>query len=318
MPDRPFRFGIGVSSANTTEPRAMLERARLAESVGFSSLLISDHLLDQFAPLIALSAIAQMTSTLRLGTFVLNNDLRHPAVLAQELASLDLLSGGRLQIGIGAGWNLEEYEWMGLPFERHATRFARMSEAVHILKGLLGAGPLSFKGEYYQINQMDGRPKPRQKPHPPFLIGGGGKRMLTYAAQEAQIVGLAPRLPAPGKPDLRSVLAEATLEKVGWVRAAAGAAFDSLELNTYPCLGPVEVTDDALAAGRARADGLYQRYGVEFGVEELLDSPHVFIGTVDQLEQKCLGLRERFCISNILLLGDVVAFAPVVERLAGR
>jgi alkanesulfonate monooxygenase SsuD/methylene tetrahydromethanopterin reductase-like flavin-dependent oxidoreductase (luciferase family) len=139
MATRPFRFGIGVTG--TRERGAVVERARLAESLGYSTLLVSDHLLDQFAPLIALSTIAQATTTLRLGTFVLNNDLRHPAVLAQELASLDLLSEGRLEIGIGAGWNLPEYEASGIAFEGHGTRFARMTESVAVLKGLFGAEP---------------------------------------------------------------------------------------------------------------------------------------------------------------------------------
>src|SRR5206468_456136 len=162
----------------------------------YDALLISDHLLDQLAPLPALAAIAQATSRLRLGTFVLNNDLRHPAVLAQELATIDVLSEGRLEIGLGAGWNVPEYEAAGLPFDRHAVRFARMSEALQILKGLFGDAPFTFDGEHYQISQMEGWPKPVQRPHPPILIGGGGRTVLSFAARYAQIVGLAPRLPS--------------------------------------------------------------------------------------------------------------------------
>jgi hypothetical protein len=152
------------------------------------------------------------------------------------------------------------------------------------------------------------------------LIGGGGKRMLTYAAQEANIVGLAPRLPGGGgtRADIRSVLGPETLEKVEWIRSAAGERFDSLELNTYPCLGPIAVTDDPRKEARALADRLEERYGVRLTEDELLESPHVFYGTVQQLEEKCIALRERFCISYVLVLGDIEAFAPVVERLAGR
>lgn len=315
MPHRPFRFAVGT--AGLKERSALVEHARTAESIGYSTMLIADHLLDQLAPLIALSAVAQATSRMRLGTFVLNNDLRHPAVLAQELASLDLLSDGRLDIGLGAGWNVSEYTAAGMDFDSHGVRFRRMSESVSVLKGLFGEAPLSFAGEHYRIAEMNGLPKPLQKPHPPLMIGGGGKRMLEFAAREAQIVGLAPRLPSPSKPDLHSVLAEATDEKVAWIRAAAGDRFADLELNTYPCLGPVEVTDNPRGAARALSERLVERYGITLTEDELLDSPHVFYGTVDQLADKLLGLRERFGISYMLVLGDMHAFAPVVERLAG-
>src|SRR5262245_46989499 len=174
MSDRPFRFATGTNRLR--DPAALAEHARTAEAMGFSSMLMADHLGDQLAPLIAMTAVAQATTRLRVGTFVLNNDLRHPAVLAQELASLDLLSGGRVEIGLGAGWNVPEYTASGLPFDGHAVRFARMSESVRILKGLLsGADPVSFEGVHYRITDMAAVPKPVQKPHPPLLIGGGGK-----------------------------------------------------------------------------------------------------------------------------------------------
>ena len=315
MTHHPFRFAIGTGGHKQRGP--LLEHVRTAESLGYSTVLVADHLLDQLAPLIGLSAIAQATERMRLGTFVLNNDLRHPAVVAQELASLDLLSDGRLDIGLGAGWNVPEYVAAGLEFEPHAVRFARMSESLQILKGLFGDGAVNFDGAHYRITDMDGLPKPVQKPHPPIMIGGGGKRMLEFAAREAQIVGLAPRLPSVGKADIRSVLADATADKVAWVRAAAGERFDQLELNTYPCLGPVQVTDDPRAAARELAARLAERYGTELTEDELLESPHVFYGTVEQLVDKITGLRQQFGISYVLVLGDMHAFAPVVERLAG-
>jgi probable F420-dependent oxidoreductase len=262
--------------------------------------------------------VAQVTSTIRLGTFVLNNDLRHPAVVAQDLASIDVLSGGRLEIGIGAGWNIDEYRAAGLSYDRFAMRFARMTEAVAVLKGLLGDGAFSFSGSHYTIAEMDGRPKPLQKPHPPILIGSGGRTGLEFAARNADIVGLAPRLPRPGQPDVASLMLAATAEKVEWVRNAAGERFDQLELNTYGSIGPAHVTDDALTAARALAERLGGRYGVEVSAEDVLDSPHVFIGSVQQLVDKCLMLRERFGISYFLPLGDLTEFAPVVERLVGR
>jgi probable F420-dependent oxidoreductase len=312
---RSFRFAFGGSAKDRA---GLIEQAQRAEALGYSTYLIADHLLDQFGPVPALTAVAMATTRLRLGTFVLNNDLRHPAVLAQDLATLDALSEGRLDIGLGAGWNAEEYTGAGLTFDRHGVRFERMRESMQVLKGLFGDGPFSFQGRFYQITDMDGRPKPHQRPHPPFMLGGGGRRMLTLAAQEAQIVGLAPRIPTAPQPDIRSALAEATGEKVAWIREAAGPRFDSLELNTYTALGPVQVTDNALAAARAVADRLEQRYGVPLTAEELLDSPHAFIGTVPQLVEKCLALRERFNISYIFAFGALEEFAPVVQQLAER
>jgi alkanesulfonate monooxygenase SsuD/methylene tetrahydromethanopterin reductase-like flavin-dependent oxidoreductase (luciferase family) len=187
-----------------------------------------------------------------------------------------------------------------------------------VLKGLFGEEPFSFEGKHYQIAEMNGRPKPVQKPHPPIMLGGGGKRLLAFAAQEAQIIGLAPRLPHPATPDIASCLAPGTLEKVQWIREAAGARFAELELNTYSALGPVQITDNALAAAAELSTRLEQRYGVKVDEHELLDSPHVFIGTVAQLEEKCLGLRERFGITYIYAFGDLEGFSKVVERLATK
>ncbi len=315
MPHHPFRFAIGTNGLK--QRASLMEHVHTAESMGYSTVLVADHLLDQLAPLLALSAIAQATTRIRMGTFVLNNDLRHPAVLAQELATLDLLSDGRLDIGLGAGWNMSEYTAAGLEFDAYPVRFKRMSESLQILKGLLGNGKVTFAGTHYRITDMEGLPKPAQQPHPPIMIGGGGKRMLQFAAREAQIIGLAPRLPSPANADIRSVLADATAEKISWVREAAGDRFDELELNTYPCLGPVQLTDDPRKAAGELSARLQERYGTKLTEDELLDSPHVFYGTVAQLVDKIKGLRERFGISYMLVLGDMHAFAPVVERLAG-
>lgn len=189
---RPFRFSVG--GGTPLSAKALGERGRKAEALGYSTYVLSDHLLDTLAPNVALAAIAAVTSTLRIGHFVLNNDLRHPAVLHQELATLDVLSEGRLDIGIGAGWNEPEYRASGVAFEAVPDRVSRLEDAVAVLKGLFRDEPLSFAGRHYTITAMDGRPKPVQRPHPPILIGGGGKRLLELAAREAQIVGLAPRI----------------------------------------------------------------------------------------------------------------------------
>jgi len=284
--------------------------------MGFHALVIPDHLLDQLSPVPAMATIASATERLRIGAFVFNNDLRHPAVLAQELASLDVLSGGRLDVAIGAGWNRPEYEAVGIPFEPPPVRQARLAEAIAVLKGAFGEGPFSFHGEHYTISELDGRPKPVQRPHPPFMIGGGGRRTLTLAAREAQIVGLAPRILPGVLGDPRSITIEATAEKIGWVREAAGDRFDEIELNVYPSMSSIVVTDHARAQVAALADRLRQRTGVDISEDDLLESPHIFIGSIEGLAEKLRTLRERLGI-NSFMVGEIDELAPMVERLAG-
>src|SRR5258707_3294311 len=166
--------------------------ARRAESVGYHELVIPDHLIPQLGPIAAMAWIAAATERLRIAAFVFNNDLRHPAVLAQELASLDVLSGGRLDVAIGAGWNKPEYEAIGVPFDPTPVRQARLAEAIEVLKGAFGDEPFSLSGAHYTISNLDGQPKPAQRPHPPFMIGGGGRRTLQLAGREAPIVSFAP------------------------------------------------------------------------------------------------------------------------------
>jgi probable F420-dependent oxidoreductase len=314
---RPFRF-LGLAGAKILDARELSGTARRAESIGYSALVLPDHLLEQHAPIPLLATVAAVTQRLRIGTFVFNVGLRHPAVLAQDLASLDLLSGGRLEIGIGAGWNRPEHDAIGLPFPPVGTRVARLAEAVAVLKGCFGEGPFSFTGEHYTITDHTGLPKPVQRPHPPLFIGGGGRRLLTLAGEQADVVGLSARLQPRREPTLdpRSLTAAATEEKIGWIRAAAGDRFDRIELNTYPTGGPVVITNHARAAAQERADRLRQRTGIEVTAGEVLDSPHAFIGSVDDLAEKFLALRERFGISSVTVTG-VDELAPVVERLAG-
>lgn len=307
---RPFRF-LTVPPPGAPAARELTEAARRAEAAGFSALVLPDHLLEQHAPVPLLATVAAATERLRLGTFVLNVDLRHPAVLAQELASLDVLSGGRVEIGIGAGWNQPEYDAVGIPFDRVPVRVDRLAEAVAVLKGCFGEGPFSLAGAHFTITGHDGQPKPVQRPHPPIMVGGGGRRTLGLAAREADIVGLAPR---PGDP--HSFTLAALEEKLGWVRAAAGDRFADLELNVYPSGGPVVVTDHARAAARERVDR-FRGQGVELTEDEVLASPHIFIGSVAGLTEKIVGLRERFGISSVML-DDVGAAEPIVAALAGR
>jgi probable F420-dependent oxidoreductase len=314
---RPFRF---LATVNENLGFAELTSlVRKAEAVGCSTFVLPDHLIGQYAAMPVLAMVAAATERLRVGTFVLNVCLRHPAVLAQDLATLDALSGGRLEIGLGAGWNKPEHEAIGIPFEPVGVRIKRLTEAIAILKGCFAEGPFSFSGEHYTITHHDGVPKPSQRPHPPIFLGGGGKRLLTLAAREAQIVGLAPRIVQGDRPrvDAWSLTAAATEEKIGWIRQAAGDRFGELELNTYATGGPTVVTDHPRAEARLRADRIREQTGVELTVEEVLDSPHVFIGSAKDLTRKFVELRERFGISSFLI-DDLDALTPLVEELAGR
>jgi probable F420-dependent oxidoreductase len=314
---RPFRFLATVEEYGGLPELTAL--ARKAEAVGCSTFVVPDHLIGQYAALPLLAAVAVSTERLRVGTFVLNVGLRHPAVLAQDLATIDVLSGGRLEIGLGAGWNKPEHDAIGIGFEPVGVRIKRLTEAVAIIKGCFAEGPFSFSGEHYAITGHDGVPKPTQRPHPPIFLGGGGQRTLTLAAREAQIIGLAPRLVNSDSPrlDARSITAAATEEKIRWIREAAGDRFGELELNTYPTGGPTVVTDHPRAEARRRADRIREQTGVELSVEEVLDSPHVFIGSIKDLTRKFADLRERFGISSFLI-DDLDSLAPVVQELAGQ
>jgi probable F420-dependent oxidoreductase len=311
---RPFKFLADGRAVGTG--REVAERARRAESMGFTGLVIPDHLIDQLAPVPAMATIAAATTRLRIGTFVLNNDLRHPGVLAQDLASLDVLSEGRLDIALGAGWNKPEFEAIGLPFDPVATRVDRLEEAIAVFKGLFADGPFSFEGRFYTIRDHDGRPKPVQKPHPPFLIGGGGRRTLTIAGREADVVGLAPRILSGQRADPRSLTFAAAEEKISWVREAAGERFDELEFNVYPSTWPITVTDDARAEARKVVDHLRGRSAPDLTEDDVLQSPQLFIGSIDGLIEKFRMLRERLGITSFMT-GEIDELAPVVERLAG-
>ena len=183
-----FRFGVQEHSA--TSGSAWRDKARLMESLGYQALYLPDHFGDQLGPIAALMAAADATTTLRMGSLVFDNDYRHPAVLAKEVASLDLLSDGRFDLGLGAGWMASDYEQAGIPFDSPGVRIERMEEGLAIIKGLLAGGKFSFTGKHYRITSLEGTPSPVQKPHPPIVLGGGGRRMLRLAAREADIVNV--------------------------------------------------------------------------------------------------------------------------------
>ncbi|MGH8862962.1 MAG: TIGR03621 family F420-dependent LLM class oxidoreductase [Jatrophihabitantaceae bacterium] len=311
---RPFHFLADIHEI--VSGAELAARARRAEQMGYHAVVIPDHLVGQLSPVVAMSSVAAATSALRISAFVMNNDLRHPAVLAQDLASIDVLSGGRVDIAIGAGWNKPEYDAIGMAFDPTPIRQARLAESVTVLKGLFAGSSFSFAGEHYTITDYAAEPVPVQRPHPPFFIGGGGRRTLTLAGREADIVGLAPRVLANARIDAASLTLAATREKVGWVRDAAGDRFPSLELNIYPSTWPVTVTDDVRGEARRVIDHLRSRTGVELTEDEVIDSPHLFIGSVDRLVEKFLQLREELGISSVML-GEIDELTPVLERLSG-
>ena len=307
-----------IASRGIVDGSTLFQRARTAESIGYSHLCIHDHLTPQLAPIPALTAVAVATERIRLCPLVFNNDLRHPAVLAQELASLDLISQGRLVVGIGAGWNEPEYAAAGIGFDKPGIRIDRLAEAIKVLRGLFGEQSFSFAGTYYTITEMDGQPKPVQKPHPPFLIGGTRERMLRLAAREGDIVGLDLRQDRESLPD---AFPERMDERVGWVREAAGSRFEHLDLSVPRALGEITVTRQPLKVAKAVARNLSDRTGMTITPQDVLESPYTLIGTVPNLVDKLQRARERWGI-NSLLVGSfdepgITDIAPVVEQLAG-
>ncbi len=319
MTVKPFRFL--ADPGDVADGPALREAARRAESIGYAVLVYADHVVLPFGMVPLLAVAAAATDRLRVAPFVANNDLRHPALLAQDLATLDVLSGGRVEVAVGAGWNRPEYDALGLAFDPVGVRVARLGEAVTVLKGCFAEGPFEFRGDHYTITGHDGLPKPVQRPHPPLFIGGGGRRVLTLAGREADIVGLAPRTLAVAsgatvRSDPRSITVAATEEKIDWVRAAAGVRFARLELNVYPTGSEPQVTDHPRKAAADILDAIRARTGVDLHVDDYLQSPHVFIGSIEGLTAKLRELRDRLGISSFML-GDIDTLAPVVERLAG-
>jgi len=309
MAQHKFRFAVQTSSGRTREEWA--EKARKVESLGYSTLLIPDHFNDQLAPMPAMMAAADATTTLRVGSLVLDNDYKHPLVHAKEAATIDVLSGGRLEFGLGAGWMRTDYDASGMVYDPPGVRISRFKEGLTVIKGLLGEGPVNFAGTYYTITNHEGTPKPVQKPLP-ILVGGGGKRVLSIAAREANIVGINFNLEqgAVNRTTMQTGGAGSTDEKIGWIRAAAGSRFDELELNVTVFVAIV--TDDQA--------GMAERVAPGFGMSpaEVLDSPHALIGSVDQIVETLQARREHYGISYVAFSGDGFdRLAPVVARLAG-
>ena len=308
---RPFRFGVQEHHLGTAAE--WRDRARAYESMGYEALYLPDHFDRQPGPIAALAAAAGATARLRIGSLVFDNDYRHPVVLAKEAATIDVLSDGRLDFGIGAGWLVKDYERSGLTFDSPGTRIDRLGEAIQVIKGLFAGGKFSFTGKHYTITELEGWPEPVQKPHPPFLLGGGGKKMLSLAGREADIVHLNFNL-QEGRTNprlIRTGMAEATDEKVSWIKDAAGSRFAAIQLGLT--IFRASVTDDRDTVASAFAPM------VEMKPRDILEMPHFLVGTVDQIVEDLEARRERFGVSHIVFPDDAADdLMPVVERLAGR
>lgn len=311
--DRRFRFGVMAPRA--TSARQYRDDARKWEGLGYSTLFVPDHFVDHpLAPIPAMAMVAEATERLRVGSLVLGNDYKHPVVLAREAATLDLLSDGRLELGVGAGWMTVDYEKAGLALDPPGVRVDRLAESLDVLKGLLADGPFSYTGKHYQITDLDSGPEPVQRPHPPIIVGGGGRRVLSLAAREADIIGINANLRAgqAEHPDsARSLAGAATDEKLAWVRDAAGARFANLEIQQYA--GFVHFTDDR----RSLAEAMAPAFGVTADVA--LETPIAIVGTVEQMIEDLQARRERWQMSYVVVNDDVAEqFAPIVDRLAGN
>lgn len=306
---RAFRFAVTATRAG--DAAEWRDKARRAEALGYDVLLVTDHLSPQLAPIPALMAAADATTTLRVGSFVFANDYRNPVMLAKEAATIDVLSGGRLEFGLGAGWSTPDYEMLGIAYDPPKVRVARMAEALGLIKRCWAEDQVEHSGAYYTLRAARVLPKPLQRPRPPVMVGGGGPVMLRLAAREADIVALAPQVDQEGKPLITHLTLGATAEKVRLVREAAGERFDSLELNVI--VFDAAVTDqpssivDAVA-GRMKA-----------AAATLVESPYFLFGSLATLRRQLLERRERFGITYYAIPEKAMeAFAPLARELATR
>lgn len=299
-------------SSGASSGRAWRDFCRKVEDLGYSTLVVPDHLDDQWGPLVALTAAAEATERLRVGSLVFDNDFRHPVVLAKEAATLDLVSDGRFEFGIGAGWMKTDYDGSGIPYDPPAVRIERLGEGLAVMKALWAEGRCTFAGRHYTITGAEGAPVPRTRPHPPVLIGGGGWRVLGLAAREADIVGFNASLISGhiGAEAAVSALPERFRERVAWVREAAGDRFERLELQCHTFFTQIVPDRQELARVLAPAFGLKP--------EQALEVPLVVMGTVEEVCDDLVRRREEYGFSYWTIQGEAVdAFAPVVARLAG-
>jgi len=308
---RPFRFGVSVRS--TGSRAELVDTARKLEDLGYSVLAVPDHLTDLLAPMPTLVSAAAATKRLRVATMVLNNDFRHPVLVAREAATVDVLSDGRFELGVGGGNLKSDYDEPGLVFDPGATRVERLGEAVVIAKRLLEGESVTFAGRHYRVTNHTIHPLPVQRPRPPIFIGGSAPRLLALAAKEADIVGLTGIAFRRGGAvrDISDWKAAVVDERVRLVREVAGDRSARLEVNAL--VQRVVVTDDR----RKAAEELGRRWQ-QLSPDDFLESPYVLIGTIEQIIEDLRERRDRWGISYYVIFEPYIdAFAPVVARLGG-
>ena len=305
---RPFRFAVTARWAGSGSH--WRDVARRAEDLGYDVLLVTDHMGPQLAPIPALMAAADATTRLRVGSFVFANDYRNPVMLAKEVATIDALSGGRVEIGIGAGWNVGDYRELGIAYDAPAVRVSRLEESVVLLKRLLSEESVDHKGPHYSVRGARILPRPVQQPHPPLMIGGGGPRVLRLAARQADIVTFAPQVNASGRPRLDALTEKALTERVVRFRGAAGERAEGIELNVF--VFDAAVTDRARSLMSA-VSGYLRR-----AANGLVRSPFVLYGSRASLRDLLIERRERLGLSYISVPGNAMReFAPIVAELRG-
>jgi len=305
----PFRFAVQQASASSAEEWAAL--ARRAESLGYDLLVMPDHLGDQLSPFAALGAAAAATTRLRIGAFVFANDYRHPLMLAREAATLDVLSGGRFEMGMGAGWMTSDYRELGMTYDPAPRRVDRLEEAIPLVKRLLAGETVTHHGEHYQMERASAGVPTVQRPRPPLAIGAGGPRMLRLAAREADIVGLIPGFSERGWHLFGQATEKATAEKIGRIREAAGDRFERLEINVWLASAGLAGSGNSLLGSAAAAT-----MGAATAV---YGSPYVLYGTLGSVREKLQRRREELGISYYTLPSrSMESMAPLVEALAGR
>jgi len=306
-----FRFAVQLSTAPSAT--AWRELATKVEDLGYSTLYVPDHFDDQLAPMVALTVAAEATTTLNVGTLVLDNDYRHPVVLAKEAATLDLMSEGRFELGLGAGWMTSDYESSGIPLDPPAVRVDRLSESLEVLEQLFSTGSATFSGEHYQVTNSVLTPAPFRQGGPKLVLGGGSRRVLTLAGAKADIVSVVPSLRSGtiGAEMAKGATPASYDDRMAWVASGAAGRSVAPELQCWTVF--TSITDDA--------ETLYEQFSALFDlpVDEVKASPVGVAGTVDEVVEQLEVRRDRWGFSYLVIHeGEIDEFAPVVAALAGR